>query len=181
MKKAEIIFPYDKWLVDKDKILDIASQHCRFYMYAHHHVYKDISTFEHVHLGMWFHSDNTIQNIAKWFNLPDNSIQKINGQETAYSLYIGLHYNQTDKEPLTAETSEFVHSQGKTLDSFGFRLLQDLSTGWKKLHRNQKNHQRENNHCHGVTRNSTLKQIPTPSRAFSCQSAWRDDHPFRSQ
>ena len=40
--------------------------------------------------------------------------------------------------------------------SFGFRLFPDLTTGWKKLHRNQKNHQRENNHCHGVTRNSTM-------------------------
>lgn len=118
MKKAEIIFPYDKWLSDKDKILNIANEHCKFYMYAHHHIYKDVSTFEHIHLGMWFNTDYAIENIAKWFNLLPNSIQKIHGQETAYALYIGLHYNQSDKEPLTAETSEFVHSQGKTLDSF---------------------------------------------------------------
>lgn len=118
MKKAEIVFPYETWLKQKDKILEIAEEHCVFYMTAHHHVFPPESTFEHIHLGMWFRSDNTIENVAKWFGLKPNSVQKIKGQESTYALYIGLHYNQSDKEPLTSETSEFYHSKGKSLLDF---------------------------------------------------------------
>lgn len=64
------------------------------------HVPDEMCNFNHYHIGIRTISDNTYENIAKWFGLSANSVQKITHKfESTYILYI-IHYKRENKTPV---------------------------------------------------------------------------------
>lgn len=126
MKKFEVCLPLDIYQEHRNFFHSVFDKHCSKWCTNEHHVFTnsvgdEVSKFAHQHLGGWLTSDNTPETVSKWFNndfgfvLKPNNIEKIKGQWSTYCLYIGLHYNQDDKEPITLDTTHFYASDGTQL------------------------------------------------------------------
>lgn len=102
----EIVFPCDKPITlsdgstrlwSWDDIRAVCEAHnCRYILARHPrdtNPCPNACTFDHIHCGINTTSDNTYDNIAKWFGLATNSVNKIKGRfESTYALYL-KHYN----------------------------------------------------------------------------------------
>lgn len=120
MLKAEIVIPWETYKDHKNEIDTACANHSRAYYTAHHHIYEQVSTYEHIHIGMWLHSHNTPETIAKWFsmvpNFGANNVQKIKARKNGYICYIAYHYGQDGKEPITPKTVDFYASDNTNPD-----------------------------------------------------------------
>jgi len=111
-KNFEIIFNLDAPMVDRNgrkkqwhenEILSEVEKHnCKWILSPH--VPDKESSFNHFHLGIHTDSDNTYETIAKWFDLPTNSVNKIYKRfETTYALYLAHYNNKDGKTPVPFE------------------------------------------------------------------------------
>lgn len=134
-KNFEIIFPVDETITDRkgnqvlftlDKIKGVVESHNCKYLIAKHPIDKH-STKIHYHCGIHTESDNTYDTIAKWFDLPENSVQKINKRfDTTYALYLA-HYNQGEKTPVDPNTilRNFDLDYGKLIANIENKIKDD--------------------------------------------------------
>lgn len=108
----EIIFNLDTGMIDAENnikvwsiqdVLHILEKHnCKWIIATH--TPDELCTFNHFHLGIHTSSSNTYDTIAKWFNLPVNSVEKIRKTfETTYALYL-IHHNHNDKTQIDPST-----------------------------------------------------------------------------
>lgn len=92
---------YKQWSLQD--ILDVLKDHNCKWLIAQHPV-DDRSNFSHYHCGIHTTSNNEYATIAKWFNLPTNSVEKIKKKfESTYALYL-IHYNQDGKTPIDPDS-----------------------------------------------------------------------------
>lgn len=92
------VYPYDKSLIQDviDKHIECIKKYC----YVYHD--KDIEKDSHYHIFLQFTQTRYFDDIAKWFDIGVNNIEKLKSRYNNACLYC-IHKHQPDKYPYTID------------------------------------------------------------------------------